>query len=175
MKTELKDRVLWFDGTSEVEPELVPELLLDGVPISNIVVTRSNDDVEKFNSLADEQLVISKAQNDKLSTDWKTPESYLQLELRDYITEKLKLLNLPAEQLESYLLRADNELTAIKAANMTELFQTLIYVVDTLRQSKTVWGVGRGSSCASLILFLIGLHSVDPVKHKIPMTEFFHQ
>jgi DNA polymerase III alpha subunit len=47
------------------------------------------------------------------------------------------------------------------------------YVVDTLRNNQVVWGVGRGSSVASYVLFIIGVHKIDSVKYKLPINEFF--
>ena len=57
---------------------------------------------------------------------------------------------------------------------MTEFVKTVIFIVDTFKEAGIVWGVGRGSSCASYILFLLGLHLVDPIKFDISMDEFFH-
>ena len=51
--------------------------------------------------------------------------------------------------------------------------QFLIYFVDTLRANNVVWGVGRGSSVASYVLFIIGVHKIDSVKYKLPINEFF--
>jgi hypothetical protein len=36
----LDNRVLFFDGTSVIEPTEVPNALLDGIDISNIAVTK---------------------------------------------------------------------------------------------------------------------------------------
>jgi len=47
------------------------------------------------------------------------------------------------------------------------------YVVDTLRENQIVWGVGRGSSVASYVLYLIGVHKIDSIKYKLPIEEFF--
>jgi len=47
------------------------------------------------------------------------------------------------------------------------------YVVDTLRSNSIVWGVGRGSSVASYVLFIIGVHKIDSVKYKLAINEFF--
>jgi DNA polymerase III alpha subunit len=33
--------------------------------------------------------------------------------------------------------------------------------------------VGRGSSVASYVLFLIGVHKIDPIKYELPIEEFF--
>ena len=47
------------------------------------------------------------------------------------------------------------------------------YIVDTLRENKVLWGVGRGSSVSSYVLFLIGIHKIDSVKYNLPIEEFF--
>jgi DNA polymerase III alpha subunit len=49
----------------------------------------------------------------------------------------------------------------------------MVYIIDTLRKNNIVWGVGRGSSVASYVLFLLGVHRVDSVKYDIPLNEFF--
>jgi hypothetical protein len=177
MKTELKDRTLWFDGTSEVSPELVPEMLLSGVPIDKIVVTAQNDDILLFNSLADDAISLSKIKNDMLDMSWAIPQKYLDIRLDQYIAGKLAehyLRQAPKERNPEYSARAKAELIEINLRGLDSLFKTLIYAVDKFKESDTVWGVGRGSSCASLVLYLIGLHKVDPVRFNIPLTEFFH-
>ena len=52
------------------------------------------------------------------------------------------------------------------------MLRYLIYLVDVMRENNVVWGVGRGSSVASYILYLIGIHKVDSVKHNLDYTEF---
>lgn len=168
MKTELKERILWYDGTSQVSPEFVPELLLSGVPLNRIVVTENNDDIVLFNSLSDDIIPKEKLKNEAFDMSWNIPREYAKIDLDQYLSEKL------SEFGPEYKTRTDEELKEIRLHGIEMLFKTLIYVVDQLKQSNTVWGVGRGSSCASLVLFLIGLHKVDPIKYKIPMTEFFH-
>ena len=44
-------------------------------------------------------------------------------------------------------------------------------LVEYFRENDIVWGVGRGSACASLILFLLGVHDVDPLKYSIKFSE----
>lgn len=50
----------------------------------------------------------------------------------------------------------------------------LLNVYDLVQyfiENSIVWGVGRGSACASLILFIIGVHDVDPLKYGIKFSE----
>jgi DNA polymerase III alpha subunit len=46
------------------------------------------------------------------------------------------------------------------------------YLVDTLRKNIIVWGVGRGSSVASYILYLIGVHRIDSLYYDLDIAEF---
>lgn len=179
MKTELNDRVLWFDGTSQVNPELVPDLLLLGIDPSMIVVNSQNEDIQKFNQLADKPIEFGKTENSAFDKTWNVPDRYMNMDLDHEIHEMLidfLVINsrLSKEQKETYKKRMEDELKEIHSRGMEPLVKTLMYVLDRLRESNTVWGVGRGSSCASLVLFLIGLHKVDPVKYNIPLEEFFH-
>jgi DNA polymerase III alpha subunit len=48
----------------------------------------------------------------------------------------------------------------------------MIYLVAVMRENKIVWGVGRGSSVSSFLLYLAGLHSVNSVKYNLDIKEF---
>jgi DNA polymerase III alpha subunit len=175
MKTQLKDRVLWYDGTNEVDSSLVPTLLMAGVPIRKIV--SSGPDIDQFNHLSlDEEIIASKDDIEDPSFEWKIPSDYLGIDVRQVLHSKLNQFleqNTRCSRMD-YEFRLNAELDEIGRRDMTMMIRTIIYVVDILKQNNQVWGVGRGSSCASLALFLIGLHKVDPIKYTIPMAEFFH-
>jgi len=71
--------------------------------------------------------------------------------------------------------RVDQELELFIKNNMYDLLHVMKYVVDTLRDNGVVWGVGRGSSVASYVLHLIGVHKIDSIKYNIPIEEFFKE
>ena len=48
----------------------------------------------------------------------------------------------------------------------------MIYLVDIMRQNNIVWGVGRGSSVASFVLYLIGVHKINPIIYDLDWREF---
>lgn len=56
-----------------------------------------------------------------------------------------------------------------------DVLHVMKYIVDTLRANNIVWGVGRGSSVASYVLFLIGVHKIDSIKYNLPIEEFFKE
>jgi len=68
--------------------------------------------------------------------------------------------------------RVSIELELFIQHNMIELLYFLKYLVDKMRENNIVWGVGRGSSVASYILFLIGVHKIDSIKYKLDIREF---
>jgi len=55
---------------------------------------------------------------------------------------------------------------------MFNLLKYLKYLVDTMRDNNIVWGVGRGSSVASFVLFLMGVHKINSLYYDIPIEEF---
>jgi DNA polymerase III alpha subunit len=59
-----------------------------------------------------------------------------------------------------------------QARNLLTLLQYLKYLVDTLRTNKIVWGVGRGSSVSSYVLYKIGVHKIDSLYYDLDPAEF---
>lgn len=44
-------------------------------------------------------------------------------------------------------------------------------LIERFKADGVVWG-GRGSSCASYVLFLLEVHDINPIKYDIPFYEF---
>jgi DNA polymerase III alpha subunit len=68
--------------------------------------------------------------------------------------------------------RVDEELTLFIQHGMFDMLFYLKYLVDTMRENNIVWGVGRGSSVASYVLYLIGIHKIDSIKYELDINEF---
>ena len=68
--------------------------------------------------------------------------------------------------------RLEEELQAYKARDMLNLLRWLKYFVDTCSKEQILWGLGRGSSVASYVLYLIGVHSINPIKYNLDWQEF---
>jgi len=68
--------------------------------------------------------------------------------------------------------RVSLELELFIQHNMMDLLFYLKYLVDTMRENKVLWGVGRGSSVASYVLYLIGVHKIDSIKYGLDIHEF---
>ena len=52
------------------------------------------------------------------------------------------------------------------------LLQLMIYLIYHFTQNKVVWGVGRGSSVSSYVLFLIGVHKIDSLAYNLDIRDF---
>jgi DNA polymerase III alpha subunit len=48
----------------------------------------------------------------------------------------------------------------------------MVYVIDTFKKNNVIWGVGRGSSVSSYILYLLEVHDVDSVMYDLDFNEF---
>ncbi len=71
--------------------------------------------------------------------------------------------------------RVEDEVVLFIKHNMLDVLYAMKYIVDTLRANNVVWGVGRGSSVASYVLYLIGVHKIDSIKYNLPIEEFFKE
>ena len=71
--------------------------------------------------------------------------------------------------------RVSQELELFISNGMYDVLYVMKYIVDTLRANNIIWGVGRGSSVASYVLHIIGVHKIDPIKYNIPIEEFFKE
>lgn len=71
--------------------------------------------------------------------------------------------------------RVDRELQLFIQHGMFDLLFYLKYLVDTMRQHGIVWGVGRGSSVASYVLYLIGVHKINSILYELDIHEFLKE
>jgi DNA polymerase III alpha subunit len=97
-------------------------------------------------------------------TNWFMPDEYKQYDIVDWLYCECKTI----EQKD----RVTEELKAFAERDMILLLKWLKYFVDTMTKNNIVWGVGRGSSVASYVLFLMGVHNIDSLKYNLDWHEF---
>lgn len=126
-----------------------PELNLDTVPktitYTHLTQTREQFDQEHANT-------------------WFMPLEYKNLDIAHWVLTQC--------QSDQELQRAGEELIMFQERNLFVLLQYLKYLVDTMRTNNIVWGVGRGSSVASFVLYLIGIHKINSLFYDLPISEF---
>jgi DNA polymerase III alpha subunit len=96
---------------------------------------------------------------------WFMPDEYKELDIEQWILEQ-------CPPWDPNYTRTKEELEAYKARNMLDLLRWLKYFVDNCSKNNIVWGVGRGSSVASYVLYLIGVHKIDSIKYNLDWHEF---
>lgn len=178
LSVKLLDRELRFDGVSIIHPDLLAEAFLRGLQPNDLRLTELTEEARLFNEVADEELRVAGQEPVRLSFEWQLPEPHLSMDLQATVVaravDRLKELNYPEELHLQACQRVQDELEEIERRGMVEFMRTIIYILDVFKRDGVVWGVGRGSSCASYVLYLLGLHAVDCVVYNVPMTEFFH-
>jgi DNA polymerase III alpha subunit len=95
---------------------------------------------------------------------WHMPDEYKRLDIAEYI---LSLCDSDAK-----LQRCGEELLLFQERNLFDLLRYLKYLVDTMRSHNMIWGVGRGSSVASYVLYLLGVHRIDSMFYDLDAQEF---
>ncbi len=95
---------------------------------------------------------------------WHMPDEYRRMDIAEYI---LSLCDSDAK-----LQRCGQELLLFQERNLFDLLRYLKYLVDTLTANHMIWGVGRGSSVASYVLYLLGVHRIDSMFYDLDPTEF---
>ena len=96
--------------------------------------------------------------------NWYMPDDYKQLDIAEYV------LSLCTTQEE--LQRCGIELLMYQDRNLFNLLRYLKYLVDTMKENNIIWGVGRGSSVSSYILYKMEVHKVDSMFYNLDVGEF---
>jgi DNA polymerase III alpha subunit len=96
---------------------------------------------------------------------WNMPDEYRSIDIRQHIS---KTYSLSQEQWA----RVDIELEEFKQRNLIDLLRFFVYFVNTIRNNNVIYGVGRGSSIASYVLYLLKVHRIDSFKYNLDIKEF---
>lgn len=181
--TQLNDRVLWFDGDSSYHPSMIQPRIASGVSPIGIFVSELTDDIAQYNKFVSVNEKINvKTQCNPLSFQWNVSDEAMSIDVEEYIKDKLEKhcdeLGLfdddDSQQLIKRTRRVAQELKLYYKYNAIDILKVLIHIINILSESRVVWGVGRGSSVSSYVLFLIGVHDVDSVYYHLDVEDFLH-
>lgn len=145
---------------------------LDSVNISGSIdqynqARRTNaDKIPELSALENLEDISVEFFDESNQCDWFMPEDYC-----PNLVEMLYGLCETDEQKD----RVTKELELFIQHGMFDLLFYLKYLVDTMRANNVVWGVGRGSSVASFVLYLIGVHKIDSIKYNLDIHEFLKE
>lgn len=156
--------------------DLIDMIYSGNVEKCHVVLCDPSDDVDKFNEAMEAQGMSPLQKYIPLDVDQKTFDSVCQSEW--FMPDEYKELDVVAHLYslcdgdDKRFHRVNEELSAFQSREMFDLLRYMIYLVDFMRENNIVWGVGRGSSVASYVLYLIGVHRIDSIKYNLDWREF---
>jgi len=98
---------------------------------------------------------------------WHMPGEFKSIDIVDYVVGQCSN--------NQEVTRALEELYVYQKLNKLDLLKYMLYLVSVARLHNVVIGVGRGSSVSSFVLYLLGVHKINPLEFNIPMTDFLKE
>lgn len=145
-------------------PNLANVFLEDTLVIEQYNTARNKNADRIPELLALKELEISLEEFDKVNQEkWFMPQ--------DYCPNLIEWLFSQCSN-DEQAIRVSEELELFIQYKMMDVLRYVKYLVDTMRKEGIVWGVGRGSSVASYVLYLIGVHKIDSIKYNLDIREF---
>jgi DNA polymerase III alpha subunit len=172
--TALKMNHDHFGRLQYSENDLCDLLLQKPENLTNLELYVDNSvDLEKLQQVDNLNFTLSKLQDLDMTLqefdlqqqqNWFMPDSYQNLDIAEYILKKC--------QTQEQLQRCGQELLMFQERNLFNLLKYLKYLVDTMTENQIIWGLGRGSSVASYVLYLLGVHRIDSLYYQLDINEF---
>lgn len=163
-------------GQAILSSDHIRELVLQGVNINHLNVIFDEDILlfQKYQQelLGEEILFLDKPEelvsfddfHKSCADQWIFPEFYQNIDVLSWLLHRCS-----TEQQQN---RVNKEYLLFEQRGLVILLKLFIYLVDYMREHKFIWGVGRGSSVSSYILFLIGIHRVDSLKYGLEIEDY---
>ena len=173
--TKLNDRTLWYDGSSSYEPSsLLTALANHKVEF----VSHMTDEVRALNKyLPVESELCVKSACTLPTPAWTTPAPYNSVDVEQYLIAAHEILYhgvVPDDEFDQREARLCQEIVAYKSRGLFDVIRAVIWIINTLTANNIVWGVGRGSSVSSYVLYVIGVHDVDSYRYNLSLDDFLH-
>lgn len=117
----------------------------------------------QYNELAVQAVTVEEFDHENQGR-WLMPDQYKNLDIAEYV---LSLCDS-----EAALQRVGEELLLYQSRDLFDLLKYLKFLVDLMQENNLIWGVGRGSSVASYVLYLLKVHRVDSLHYNLDIAEF---
>jgi DNA polymerase III alpha subunit len=147
-----------YQGNTSVLPQLSVDINRELINLENIAEIQWNN-----NSSIDQSITIEEFDRINQSS-WFIPTEYKNFDVQSFCISKCHS--------DHERERVIEELSEFERLGMMALLQWCKYFVDTCTENNILWGVGRGSSVSSYVLYLIGIHRIDSIKYNLDWKEF---
>ena len=144
------------------EEQILKGIITHGVDILEFCLTDA--DLTKYIDRIHEEKLDYPIPKETIDiNEWFMPHEYQTMDIEGFLVDRC-----PKENHE----RLMTEITEYRRRKLIPLLRQMKYIVDTLRKNNIVWGVGRGSSVASFVLYLIGVHKINSIYYDLEISEF---
>lgn len=152
------------------------QLLLEGGDLTG-VTTADDYELNIYNANAAEVLNRATAYLSAPTKHTDIDEYYAERNSTWFIPDKYKSIDLLPFLLDlchndESRARVEQEFAMYLERDLEDVLRFCIYLVDHMRKNNILWGLGRGSSVSSYILFLIGIHKINSIEYNLDVTEF---
>ncbi len=157
-------------------PERAFELLMGGQDITRLLV-EDGDDVRLHNATCQTYDKIefrltppsdpgctAEEEHARRSSSWLIPEEFKSLDVRSILIDQCGT--------EEEVVRIHEEMDLYEARGLLPMLRAMMSLVAHFRANGVVWGVGRGSSVASYVLYRIGITRINPMQYGLRIQEF---
>ena len=117
----------------------------------------------RYNEMAMQAITVEDFDQANQS-QWLMPDEYKNLDIAEHV---LSLCDS-----EAALQRVGEELWLYQARDLFDLLRYLKFLTDVMKKNNLIWGVGRGSSVASYVLYLLRVHRIDSLHYNLDIAEF---
>jgi DNA polymerase III alpha subunit len=163
-------------GRVSVDMDSLLEILYNGSEINSVHVNPC-DELNMFNDLCrktgKESFILSslppvnctpQEEHDRRAATWFIPNGSENVDVRQLILSRCDT------DIEKD--RVNLEMDMFEDREMIQNLRLMLGLVNHFRKTGVIWGVGRGSSVSSYVLFKIGIHKIDSIKYGLDIKEF---
>ena len=155
--------------------DLIDMIYSGNIEKVHVVLCDPSDDIDKFNSAMEAQGmdplqkyipldVDQKTFDGVCQSEWFMPDEYKHMDIYSWVEQRCNT--------HDEVARIDEEFIAYEEKGLLDLLRYMVYLVDFMRENNIVWGVGRGSSVASYVLYIIGVHRINSIQYGLDWREF---
>lgn len=163
---ELNNKIILDSGKILVTEEKMASLIVEGKPVPEHYRVLPSHDTEVYKMLYRTDLALS---------DEDTKPLHIEINQNESDIDQLYSLLLESDRFnetEIEIDRIEHEMDFFMNNNLVPFILQLRGLIDRFENDNVVWGVGRGSSCASYVLYLLEIHDIDSLRFNINFREF---
>lgn len=140
------------------------DIVMQGIDVSDTkILSNQHIEIDNIEEYKDPNVSVREfdSANQK---NWFMPDKYKNLDIAQHVLGLCKT--------QEELQRCGKELLMYQDRNLFDLLRYLKYLVDTMKEHNIIWGVGRGSSVSSYVLYLLEVHKIDSMYYDLNVEEF---